>query len=224
MQNGGVIELAIFDIAGTTVNDPNLVAQCLQSALQNAHIERSIDEINVYMGIPKPIAIAELLGEDTTESLVAEIHENFVEQMLEVYRSHPEVRAIDGAEEVFAELKHSGIKVALDTGFDRQIGQVILDRLGWNETFDATVMSDEVENGRPFPDLVFRAMEITGVADVSRVAKIGDTPSDLHEGTNAGCGQVIGVCYGSHTRAQLSIHPHTALVDSISEVPDLIRS
>ena len=41
--------------------------------------------------------------------------------------------------------------------------------------------------------MVFRAMQLTGVTDPRRVAKVGDTPSDLHESTNAGCGMVVAV-------------------------------
>jgi phosphonatase-like hydrolase len=87
------------------------------------------------------------------------------------------------------------------------------------ETIDATVTSDEVAQGRPFPDMIFRAMELTGVTDVKRVAKVGDTPSDLGEGMAAGCGWVVGVTGGSHTREELLAHPHTHLIPSIAQLP-----
>jgi phosphoglycolate phosphatase-like HAD superfamily hydrolase len=64
-------------------------------------------------------------------------------------------------------------------------------------------------------------MELTGVTSVREVAKVGDTPSDLQEGTAAGCALVIGVTYGTHSRAQLVGEPHTHLIDAISELPDL---
>ena len=62
---------------------------------------------------------------------------------------------------------------------------------------DVTVTSDEVKRGRPQPDMVFKAMQELGLKDAKRVAKVGDTPSDLEEGVNAGCGAVIGVTAGS---------------------------
>lgn len=219
-----MIELVIFDIAGTTVNDPDLVLISLQEALRSAGVEKSRDEINPYMGITKPVAITQLLGADAHNYSVARIHDDFVARMLEVYRTHPDVRPIDGAEEVFVALKAKGIKIALDTGFDRQICNVILDRLGWNALFDATVTSDEVVRGRPFPDLVFRAMELTGTTNSSHVAKVGDTPSDLLEAANAECGLSFGVLYGTHTREELEIHPHTALVSHLSEILPMIEA
>jgi len=51
---------------------------------------------------------------------------------------------------------------------------------------------------------------------------VGDTPSDLEEGVSAGCGMVVGVTGGSHTADQLRPHPHTHLISSITELPQLL--
>jgi len=117
-------------------------------------------------------------------------------------------------------LKANGIKVVVDTGFDRQIVTPLLKRLGWKENnlIDDSVTSDEVKQGRPFPDLIFEAMKRTGVRDVARVAKVGDTASDLHEGTSAGCRYVLGITTGAFSRAELAKEPHTHLIESISEL------
>jgi len=78
------------------------------------------------------------------------------------YVSALEVREMEGAAETFRILKSVGIKVALDTGFSRDIVDVILHRLSWDtgDLLDATVASDEVQNGRPYPDMIYRAMEL----------------------------------------------------------------
>ena len=41
------------------------------------------------------------------------------------------------------------------------------------------------------------------VAESGLVVKIGDTPADMEQGLAAGCGLVVGVTYGTHTREQL---------------------
>ena len=51
---------------------------------------------------------------------------------------------------------------------------------------------------------------------------MGDTPVDLEEGTNAGCGRVIGVTRGTHTRAQLLPYPHTDLIETVADLPRLL--
>jgi phosphoglycolate phosphatase-like HAD superfamily hydrolase len=113
--------------------------------------------------------------------------------------------------------------VALDTGFSRDILDVLLDRLGWrqDETFDVTVASDEVEHGRPHPDLIQRAMERLGVREPAVVAKIGDTPSDMLQGRAARCGLVVGVTYGTHSRTQLEM-PEVIVIDRLPDLLPLI--
>lgn len=108
----------------------------------------------------------------------------------------------------------------LDTGFDRAITQAIVDRLGWQRDgkIDFSVTSDEVAQGRPYPDLIFKAMELTGVTDPGSVMKVGDTPSDLQEGSAGGCRYVVGVTTGAFTRKELALYPHTHIVDQLAEI------
>ena len=223
------VHLIVFDMAGTTVHDEDFVHQALADALQAAGIETTRDEINEVMGYPKPIAIETLLkANDEPASSLQErtttIHADFLSRMNGFYREHPAVREIEGASETFGILKKAGIKVGLDTGFSRSTADIIIERLGWMQAdlIDVSVTSDEVERGRPYPDMIRRAMELTGVTSMDAVAKVGDTPSDLQEGQQAGCAFNIGVTYGSHTAAQLEVHPHTHMVSSIKEIPALL--
>jgi phosphonatase-like hydrolase len=222
-----VVELVVLDMAGTTVYDGDAVNVCLRDALSAGGVEVSREEVNAVMGQPKPRAIETLLrNRGRTGSLAGDvraIHSDFEERMITHYRSHPDVREVPSAGAVFGTLRSAGVKVALDTGFNRKIADVILERLSWGSgVLDATVTSDEVERGRPHADLIYRAMELTGVKDPQRVGKVGDTPADLLEGHAAGCLLVIGVTEGSHTAAELEPHPHTHLIPNVSHLPGLI--
>jgi phosphonatase-like hydrolase len=227
MPSNNSIELVIFDMAGTTVNDDDGVNRSVRAALAHAGITATRDAVNQVMGIPKPVALARLIESSQRPERLAEldaIHADFVARMIRFYQTDPSVYEIPGATDTFRRLKQGGIKVALDTGFSRDIVEVLLARLGWNNSrwIDATVTSDDVERGRPAPDMALRAMRELGVSDPKRVAKVGDTPADLEEGTSAGCGLVIGVTAGSHTADQLKPHPHTHLVHTIADVPGLL--
>ena len=224
------IELVVFDMAGTTVYDGDAVNRCLQEALVAAGAEVTRDEINGVMGLPKPVAIRDLLvsksvvSASDVEFKIDAIFADFQKRMIRHYETDPEVRPIAGALDVFHSLNRHGVKVALDTGFSRTIVDTILQRFGWDklDCIQATVASDEVAAGRPHADLIIRAMELTGVAESGKVAKVGDTPSDLYEGKAAGCSLVIGVTEGSHTREELAVHPHTHLIGTVAELPELL--
>ena len=73
------------------------------------------------------------------------------------------------------------------------------------------------------PYMIFYAMEKLGIQDVRQVMKPGDSPADLQEGTNAGCGEVIGVLSGTHTAATLGGYRHTRLIESVAELPELFE-
>jgi phosphonatase-like hydrolase len=222
------IELVVFDMAGTTFYDGEAVNRCLRAALEAAGLVVSADEVKSVMGRAKPESLRLLIERsplrDRLAGRLAEIHGDFVARMLHFYETDPTIREVPGTSETFARLKGAEIRVALDTGFSRDLVEVLLRRLGWRERglIDASAASDEVPRGRPHPDMIRRIMAELGIQDPGRVAKVGDTPADLLEGQNAGCGLVIGVTEGTHTRAQLEPHPHTHLIGSVAELPELI--
>lgn len=222
------IDLVVFDMAGTTLHDDDAVHRCLQDALAAGGVSVSRDDVNAVMGMPKPLAIEVLVegvrGASASSAEVAALYGDFEGRMLRHYRESPEVRETGDASAVFRELRSMRVKVALDTGFNRVIADAIIDRLAWRPLIDASVASDEVPHGRPHPDMIFRAMGLTGVDRAEHVAKVGDTPADLKQGHLAGCWFVIGITSGSHTRAELAPHFHTHLVPSIVEVPALIAA
>ena len=121
----------------------------------------------------------------------------------------------------FAWLKQQGIKLALNTGFDRDITEILLDALNWQGVADAVVCGDDVKLGRPAPYMIFRAMELTGTASVHEVLNVGDTVSDLQAAHNAGVVVSVAVLGGAHQREQLQQEPHTHLINSIADLPGL---
>ena len=222
------IKLAIFDLAGTTVKDNRDVERILDETLNDFGIIASKEDVNAAMGIPKPVAIRQLLSKYSADAaipeFVEEIHAVFVQSMIEFYRNDPSVKEQDGVSEVFSILKDNGIKVGIDTGFDRAITDVLLARLGWVEKnlVNYSVTSDEVERGRPYPDLIHRLMELAGINDASRVVKVGDTVVDLKEGNAARCGLVVGVTAGAGAREALQREEHTHLIDNIPELLNVL--
>jgi phosphonatase-like hydrolase len=218
------IELVVFDLAGTTVHDPGAVNGCFRAALSTAGVNVTVAEVNAVMGLPKPEAIRRLVAGTSHAGSIAEIHSDFQARMVDFYRTDLAVAEIPGTTALFQLLRAAGIKVAVNTGFSRPIVRTLLDRLGWERDglIQASVTSDEVPNGRPHPDMIFHLMRELNVANANTVAKVGDTPADLEEGTAAGCGLVIGVTSGSHTREQLECWPHTHLVMNVVEAGALL--
>jgi phosphonatase-like hydrolase len=220
------IQLVVFDLAGTTVQDDGAVLRCLVETARAHDLPGTPDELNALMGLNKREVFGMLAarrypaGSPEAEQIADKALETFIAQMSAAYDAH--LAPIPGAEETFAFLRARGIKVATDTGFDATIGGLIMQRLDWpGRLIDLAVFSSDVMRGRPAPYMIFRAMERLGVLDVRQVMKVGDSPADLEEGANAGCGEVIGVLSGAHSAATLGPCRHTRLLQSVADLPAL---
>ena len=224
------IKLVVFDMAGTTVEDKDNVHESFISAFGKNNFTINREDANSVMGITKPVAIRTLLeGKfklSDTDALVSKIYTDFENEMIAFYRTDESVKAKQNAEKIFSALKERGIKVCIDTGFARSITNVIIERLGWDKKnlIDYSVTSDEVANGRPHADMIFKAMNALQISSANEVAKVGDTISDLGEGNSAKCKFVIGITTGAYTRHELEKEKHTHLIDDLLEVLQIIET
>ena len=214
-------KLVVCDMAGTTVEDRGEVPAAFEAALAEHAIHVTPEQVNAVRGASKRQAIRQLVPEGPDRAERAErAYTSFKEQLSQRFRAN--VRAISGAEQTFAWLQERGVRVALNTGFDRDITTLLVSALGWNQgRVDAIVCGDDVASGRPAPQLIFRCMEATSTNSVREVAVVGDTTLDLQAGQNAGVRWNIGVLSGAHQRSQLEEQPHTHLIASVADVPDV---
>lgn len=211
--------LSIFDMAGTTVEDRGEVPWAFEAALAEQGVSVTPDQIDAVRGASKRQAIFNLLPDGLDRQQRAElVYASFKRLLAERFATG--VRAMPGATECFGWLRERGVKVALNTGFDREITDLLLSALGWAAgQVDAVVCGDEVPCGRPAPYLIFRCMEATATLSVHQIAVIGDTVLDLEAGHNAAARWNVGVLSGAHSREQLQRHPHTHLLASVADLP-----
>lgn len=221
------IRLVILDVGGTIIEDRGDIPQELRRALANHGVLSTPEEISRWRGASKRAIIRHFVDQQSSpagvnrDELTAAIYDEFTARIIEVYQAVP---AITGAEAAIRQLRQSGYLVASTTGFDRAITMSIFRRLGWQGMFASTICSDDVEQGRPSPFMLFHAMEEARVNSVAEVVAVGDTPLDLQAGTNAGLRGVIGVLSGASTEATLRREPHTHILSSVASLPALLGS
>lgn len=221
------IELVVFDMAGTVVNENNVVYKTLQKAINNKGYLLTLDFVLEHgAGKEKYQAIKDILTKEEgsyVPEMANEIFKDF-KQMLEQEYNALEVSTYRGVEELIDALRKSDIKVALNTGYDKNTAHLLLDKMNWRlgVQYDALVTADDVKQGRPHPDMIFEAMEMLHVADPMKVLKAGDSIIDIEEGKNANCGITVGVTTGAHTREQLSSAKPTYVLDTLSDLKPIL--
>ena len=224
------IDLVVFDMAGTTIHDGDAVSSSFRPRWRRSASSRANTPSTRSWAFPSPRRYASCCPSRRRRRSCCRKRPRSTPTSSNgcassTGRTRRSAR-VAGCHGHFPGVAQAGIKTALNTGFNRRIVSILLDRLGWREgtTVDATICSDEAAHGRPQPDMIQALMARLGVSDPARVVKVGDTPADLHEGTNARCGLVIGVTGGTHTRQELSRHPHTHLIETVAALPGLLRT
>jgi phosphonatase-like hydrolase len=220
--------MVVFDMAGTTVNEDNLVYKTVLQALLNAGYETELPTVLRHgAGKEKLQAIRDILtvldAGPVGQERAPAIHADFRSLLSRAY-AQAEISPQPGAETVFRALKNQGVRVVLNTGYDRATATGLIAKLGWQNhpDIDLVITADDVSQGRPQPAMIDLARSRFSITDRSQVVKIGDSVIDIEEGRNAGCGFVVGITTGAQTAEQLAAAAPDAIVDSLTELPPII--
>ncbi|MEN9349130.1 MAG: hypothetical protein RL372_108 [Bacteroidota bacterium] len=217
--------MVVFDMAGTTVDENNVVYKTLHAAIVSAGVDVTLDDVLLHgAGKEKLQAIKDVLLAVQAENANANaIYEQFVVLLAGAY-ANLEVTPCSNAETVFALLKKQEIKVVLNTGYNRATATDLLSKLNWTigEDIDLLVTASDVSNNRPAPDMIEFAIRHFNIQDPATVVKVGDSAIDIEEGKNAGCGKTFGVTTGAQTKEQIAVAHPTAVLDDLLEIMDKI--
>ncbi|GAA1813526.1 phosphonatase-like hydrolase [Planosporangium flavigriseum] len=219
-------QVVCIDMAGTTIRDEGLVDQAFTVAVAGQGVapgtveyDRMRTVVRKTQGQSKIEIFRLLLGGDERRARAA--NETF-EEAYGLLVDEGAVTPIPGAAEAIEAVRADGVKVALMTGFARTTREAIIDAIGWRGLVDLAISPADAGRGRPYPDQVLVAALRLGVADVRRVAVVGDTPLDMIAGCRAGAGLVAGVLTGDCDRPTLLAAGATQVLGSVVEVPSLL--
>lgn len=220
------IKLVVFDMAGTTINEKNLVYKTIQKVINDAGFAVTLDQVLAYgAGKEKHQAITDVLTHCTQFTEVSEkataIFKQFKLELAEAY-ANLEAKPFDGIEGLFEKLRAQNIKVALNTGYNAKTTATLLVQVDWKvgRDIDAVVHADDVERGRPYPDMIQKVMKDLAVLNPEHVLKAGDSAVDIQEGKNAKCGLTVGVLTGAQNKAQLQEAQPDYILSKLTDLAD----
>lgn len=220
-----MIELAVFDMAGTTIDDRDEVYRVLREATEREGADYTDEQFQQWMGTEKKVAIGNLLrigGVEVSGELHEKAWEWFRGELRRTYTENPPI-PLPGVEDALRTLRGRGIKVALTTGFSREITDLVLAAMGWRigEIIDTSRCGDEVDAGRPEPYLIQKVMEDVDVTDPGTVVSVGDTSADVQSALRAGVTSV-GVLTGHLTREDFEAEGSHLVLNSVADLPDAV--
>lgn len=222
-----MIKMVVFDMAGTTVDEDNVVYKTLQKTINAAGYNFSLQQVlTTGAGKEKLKAIKDIIalsGAVPLEQLCNKIYTSFIYELANAYNSF-QLKPQPGAEEIFKFLRAKNIRVILNTGYDETTAVNILEKLRWEtgNQINGLITASDVLNNRPHPDMILLAMKKFGIKDAGEVIKVGDSVIDIEEGKNAGCKLNIGITTGAQTYEQLATANPDYIIDHLTELVPIL--
>jgi phosphonatase-like hydrolase len=213
--------MLVCDMAGTVIKEKGIVYDALFKTIRliNPNLLRS--DINEFYGCKKSDVISYFVDKqkmNSPEVVMSNLNSEFNYYLKKEYTENPNVKLIDpNIPYLFNSLRYHGVKICLNTGYDKVIQELLIDKFDLTKCIDDYISSQEVKIGRPNPDMINKLMERNNLKDPKSVIKIGDTISDILEGKNVGC-NTVGVLSGSSTKSILHKYNPDFIIDSIMDL------
>ena len=193
------LKAVILDWAGTTVDHGSLApARTLRELFSRSPITLTESEIRRDMGLPKKDHIRCILaiprvrdawhalrGRVPTEADVDEMYREFLPLQFACLAEYSTL--IPGVVEAVQHFRQRGLKIGSTTGYTRAMLDLLLEQSakdGYSP--DCSLSPEDVGAGRPHPFMIYESAVRLQICPLAAMAKIGDTPADIHEGLNAG--------------------------------------
>jgi len=223
------IKMVVFDMAGTTVNEDNIVYKTVQQAMNHiGGYQLTLAEVLEHgAGKEKLQAIKTVLKNCLNivdDQLAEQMFQSFLQALENAYKV-ADIYPNSNANELFAILKEMNILRVLNTGYDRKTAESLLKKLNWvvGRDIDALITASDVPKNRPHPDMIDLARANFAITDPAAVVKIGDSIIDIKEGQNASCALSIGITTGAHHADQLKSANPDYVIDDLLEIVLIIE-
>ncbi|MDO4287818.1 MAG: HAD-IA family hydrolase [Eubacterium sp.] len=212
-------DLIIFDLDGTLVDSAADIVATVQYIIKKYEFEpKSDDFIRSCIGGGARNVLLKSLGQDKEALIDKEIlplFKKYYEENCAVYTGlYPKVKAIL---EYYQKINKP---MALATYKIRTATEKIMTTLGIDKYFDFLVTADDVKNPKPDPECIQKILNYYQMRPEQAIL-VGDTKTDFMTGANAGV-DVCAVTYGYGKKEILEELKPTFIVDTISEIKDLV--
>jgi HAD superfamily hydrolase (TIGR01509 family) len=208
-----VIEAVVFDLDGVLLESEEVwdsVRECYvrgRGGRYDEQVQRAM------MGMSAPEWSRFLHEEAGVPDDPDTINREVVARMLEAYRR--ELPLLPAAEEAVRRAAAT-FPLALASSSNREVFEAVLELAGLADCFRATVSSEEVQRGKPAPDVYLEAARRLGVAP-ARCTAVEDSHAGIRSAKTAGM-RVVAIPNPSYPPDEEALALADAVVGSLGEL------
>ena len=168
----------IFDLDGTLIDSVYQHVIAWSQALDIEGLSLPVSRIHRKIGMSSELFAKQLLRE-VSGQMDADCVKRVKKRQAEAFdRMNGQIKALPGAHELLAVLTRAKIPWAIATSGSPEATAANLEKLGLNTSGTMVLTGDNVEHGKPEPDLFLKAAERLGVP-IARTYIVGDSIWDL---------------------------------------------
>ncbi|MEA2468541.1 MAG: hypothetical protein QOJ57_2667 [Thermoleophilaceae bacterium] len=206
-----MIEAVVFDLDGILVQSEELWDGARRELAAEHGIEWPDGATDAMMGMSSKEWSRYVHDEVGVPDSPEEINRKVLERLERRYRT--DLPWIPGAQEAVRRIG-AEFPLGLATSSNREIIDIVVEAGGFEDLLAVTLSSEEVERGKPAPDVYLEVVRRMGV-DPSRTAAIEDSTNGLLAASNAGM-RVIAIPNDAHPPAEKGLAVADVVLDSIS--------
>ena len=214
-------KMLVCDMAGTIIKEKGIVYDALYNTIKVIQPSLMRRDINDFYGCQKSEVIKHFVDKNIKEDknvVQNNLESEFNYFLKKEYNTNPNISLINpNIPSFFNALRDQDIKITLNTGYNKDIQKLLIDKFNLSECIDDYISSEEVKYGRPYPHMIHSLMNKHNISNPSQVIKVGDTIADILEGKNAGC-HTVSVLSGSCKRSILEKHVPNYILNDIMEL------
>jgi HAD superfamily hydrolase (TIGR01549 family) len=216
-----MIKLVMFDFDGVLVDSNEAWADVYMKSASDAGLRKKItyDDLKPHYGKPYiEFFKAAFPGVEDDKHVTEKLYSSLLN--LSSAEDFPSsFKQISGVKNALSELKKH-FKLALGSGNSRRMLGKFMRRLGFDGYFDLVVTGDDVDNGKPHPEMLLKAVEHFDVRPEEAVY-VGDAPADVVAARNAGVKSVV-VLTGALSRAEAENLNPDYIVEDVTKIREAI--
>ena len=215
-----MIDAVVFDLDGVLIQTEELWDEVRETLTRDAGGRYGEEEQRAMMGMSSPEwsrYMHEHVGlPEPPDEIAAEV----VRQMAERYRE--QLPLIDGAVEAVERLT-ARWPLGVASSSNRELIDLVLELSGLDRYFQATVSSEEVERGKPAPDVYLEACRRLGV-EPTRAAAVEDSQAGIRSAKAAGM-RVLAIPNPAYPPAEEALASAGIVLDSLADLtPEAVES
>ncbi|MDP4179585.1 MAG: HAD family phosphatase [Bacillota bacterium] len=208
-----MLKAVIFDMDGVIVDSEPIHFEVDKRVMKKCGFIASDDILNPYVGVSNPEMWKDLKEKYNLILSVEELLKLQSELKIEVL-NETKIEAIDGIIELLSDLRRNKIILAVASSSPRLFIETILETIKIREYFNAILSGEEVQRGKPYPDIFLKTAEMLKVNPHECIV-IEDSTNGVKAALSAGM-KCIG--YANLNSGSQDLSRASTIVDSICEI------